>query len=248
MDTSLNIISFILIFVSAGFLFQTMRIRRLTRLEFKKKEEAIEWKQNEFNELRMLAAGVTHEINNAISIIIGRTEQLVRKNQDPNQEKALSSIQATCERIVTSVKGLRQSIYPDTTEPETDIDLGVLMSDVLSLSGQRLRNHGIQIKLKGLEKKLIKGRKNQLEQLLISLLNQSVERLESVQEKWVELVADDDLDSLNICFMDASGGVGDKISHKQFNDILEKNHGHLIINQNNIVMEMDKPDIARYHF
>lgn len=247
MDNVLNIISLIVLVVSAGFLFQATRIRKQTRAEFKKNEEIIESKQNEFNEFRMLAAGVTHEINNAISIIMGRAEQIVRKNQDPTLDKALTSIQSTCERIVTSVKGLRQSIYPDTTEPETDIDLGVLMSDVLNLSGQRLRNHGIQIKLKGLEKKFIKGRKNQLEQLLISLLNQSVERLESIQEKWVELVADEDPDSINIVFMDASCEVGDRVSHKQFNEILEKNHGHLVINQNNLVMEMDKPVTKGFH-
>jgi hypothetical protein len=42
------------------------------------------------------------------------------------------------------------------------IELNVLMDDVFKLTGQRLRNHGIEVKLKGIEHKVVKGRKSQL--------------------------------------------------------------------------------------
>lgn len=247
MDNVVNIISYILILVSAGALFYAFKIRSKLVTEIQTRDEAIIKKETELKELRMLAAGVTHEINNAMSIILGRSEQLIRKNEDPLLEKALSSIRTTSDRIVESVKGLRQFIYPDTTEVEEYIQLTNLMEDVLKLAGQRLKNHGIILRQKGMEHKVVKGKKSQLEQLIINLLNQSVERLDGLEEKWVQLVAVEENGKINIYFSDFSSGVGDKITCKQFGEILEKNHGHLTINQNNLVLELPKPDMSRYH-
>jgi hypothetical protein len=41
--------------------------------------------------------------------------------------------------------------------------------------------------------------------------------------------------------------VGDKIDHKQCSDLLEGNHGHLTINQNNLVLELPQA-YARFHY
>lgn len=163
---------------------------------------------------------------------------MLKKNADPDDEKALKSMLATYDRIAASVVGLRQVIYPDKFEVEETMELNDLMDDVFSLIGQRLRNHGIEVKLKGIAHKVIKGRKSQLEQLVINIINQSIERMASLSEKWIQIVAVEELEKLNIYFMDASGAVGDKKDHKHFNDILESNHGHLKINQNNLILEL----------
>lgn len=247
MDNVVNIISYVLFAVSIGVLVFALRLRTTYKKDILKNNEDIMKKETELKELRMLAAAVTHEINNAMSIILGRAEQLVRKNEDPSLEKAVTSIRTTSDRIVESVKGLRQFIYPDKEEVEEYIDLSNLMNDVLKLAGQRMKNHGIQLRVKGFEHKIIKGKKSQLEQLVINLLNQSVERLDGLEEKWVQLVAVEEQGRINIYFSDFSSQVGDKISCKQFEEILEKNHGHLTINQNNLVLELPKPDLARYH-
>lgn len=247
MEYALNISAYILIALSVSVLIGALILRRNLKKDLRTKEEALKIKEIEFNELRMLAAGVTHEINNAITIIIGRSEQILKKADDPFQEKALQSIKKSCDRIAESVKGLRQFIYPDTKEVETFIDLSKLINDVLKLTGQRLRNHGIEIRLKGIENKFVKGRISQLEQLISNLFNQSVERVTDLPEKWVQLIAAEEQGGLNIYFMDSSGGVGDKISHKQFSDILEKNHGHLTVNQNNLIIELSKPRPERFH-
>lgn len=218
------------------------------RNEIVKKDDEIKKKENEFKELRMMAAGVTHEINNALTIIMGRTSQMIKRNHDPEKEKVLSNMYVTAERIATSVSGLRQVIYPDKFEAEEFIELQTLMDGVLKLVGQRIRNHGVELKVKGLDHKVVKGRKSQLEQLVINMINQSVERLIHVQEKWIQLVAVIEAGHLNIYFMDASGDVGDKISHKQFSDVLESNHGHLTVNQNNLMFELTQPPANSYHY
>lgn len=218
------------------------------RNEIVKKDDEIKKKENEFKELRMMAAGVTHEINNALTIIMGRTSQMIKRNDDPEKEKVLSNMYVTAERIATSVSGLRQVIYPDKFEAEEFIELQTLMDGVLKLVGQRIRNHGVELKVKGLDHKVVKGRKSQLEQLVINMINQSVERLIHVQEKWIQLVAVIEAGHLNIYFMDASGDVGDKISHKQFSDVLESNHGHLTVNQNNLMFELTQPPANSYHY
>ncbi len=247
MDNVVNIISYVLFAVSLGILFYSMKLRSAYRKEIITKDESITTKEAELKELRMLAASVTHEINNAMSIILGRAEQLVRKNEDPLLEKPLTSIRVTSDRVVESIRGLRQFIYPDNKELEELIELQNLWNDVLKLAGQRIKNHGIQLRTKGFEHKIIKVKKSQLEQLMINLLNQSIERLDGLEDKWIQLVAVEESGKINIYFSDYSSQVGDKISCKQFEEILEKNHGHLTINQNNLVLELPKPDMKRYH-
>jgi C4-dicarboxylate-specific signal transduction histidine kinase len=247
MDNVVNIISYVLFAVSLGILFYSLRLRSTFRKEIISKDESITTKEAELKELRMLAASVTHEINNAMSIILGRAEQLVRKNEDPLLEKPLTSIRVTSDRVVESIRGLRQFIYPDNKELEELIELQNLWNDVLKLAGQRIKNHGIQLRTKGFEHKIIKVKKSQLEQLMINLLNQSIERLDGLEDKWIQLVAVEESGKINIYFSDYSSQVGDKISCKQFEEILEKNHGHLTINQNNLVLELPKPDMKRYH-
>lgn len=247
MDNVVNIISYVVLAISLGVLFYAFRLKGKLVSELSARDETILKKETELKELRMLAAGVTHEINNAMSIILGRAEQLIRRNEDSGLEKPLNSIRTTSDRIVESVKGLRQFIYPDTKEVEELIHLNVLMDDVLKLSGQRLKNHGIVLRQKGMEHKVVMGRKSQLEQLIINLLNQSVERLDGLEEKWIQLVAVEENGKINIYFSDFSSQVGDKITCKQFGEILEKNHGHLTINQNNLVLELPKPDMSRFH-
>ncbi|WPU66618.1 HAMP domain-containing sensor histidine kinase [Peredibacter starrii] len=247
METGSHLTSYFILALAIGLFIASLWMRSSLKKEIRKKDEALRMKETEFNELRMLAAGVTHEINNAVTIVIGRADQLARKNDDPQQEKIFNSIKKGCDRIVTSVKGLRQFIYPDTREVETYIDLGKLIEDVMKLTGQRLRNHGIELRLRGVENKFVRGRISQLEQLLTNLLNQSVERLSDLPEKWVQLIAADEQGGLNIYYMDSSGDIGDKISHKQFSEILERNHGHLTVNQNNLVMELSKPAPEKFH-
>lgn len=248
MNSALITVSFIILAISISLFVTSLILRKKTRTEFAKKEDAIKLKETEYNELRQLAAGVTHEINNAMTIILGRTAQLMKNNQDETQEKLLLNLQKTSDRVVTSVKGLRQFIYPDKNEIEEFIELPTLMDNVFKLAGQRLRNHGIDLKLIGLEHKVIKGKKTQLEQLIINLLNQSVERLSELQDKWIQIVAANEEGHLSIYFMDASGEVGDKISLKQFSDILESNHGHLTVNQNNLLLELPQLDPTRFHY
>ncbi|MBA2403518.1 MAG: hypothetical protein H0V66_02005 [Bdellovibrionales bacterium] len=248
MEFSFNTISYIVLVLAVTFFIAGLIQRKKMRGELHQKDEALKLKESEYNELRLLAAGVTHEINNALTILMGRTHLLLKKNDDPEKEKTLSSMLTTSERITTSVRGLRQVIYPDKFEVEEVIELSVLMDNVFKLVGQRLRNHGTDLKLKGIEHKVIKGRRSQLEQLVINLINLSIERMTELQDKWVQIVAVEEQGRLNIYFMDASGGVGDKIDHKQFSDILESNHGHLTINQNNLVLELPQDAKNSFHF
>jgi C4-dicarboxylate-specific signal transduction histidine kinase len=248
MEFSINIISYILLAFALSFFIAGLKQRKNMRAEFYEKSEAIKLKEVEFNELRLLAAGVTHEINNALMVIMVRLSQMLKKNQYPDQEKVLNVLLRTSERIATSVVAFRKVLYPDNAEKEEFIDLSELIDDVFKLTGQRLRNHGIEVKLKGIEYKVIKGHRSQLEQLVVNLVNQSIERLGHQQEKWIQIAATEESGKLNIYFMDSSGEVGDKIDHKQFSDILESNHGHLTVNQNNLILEVTQAPMERYHY
>lgn len=142
MEITLNIISYVVLALAITFFVLGFLQRKSVRQKMCEKDEAIKLKENEYNEFRLLAAGVTHEINNALIIIMGRTGQMQKRIDDPDQEKILKSIYDTSERIATSVNGLRQVIYPDKFEVEEVIELSVLVDERemgTNRSGRRTR-------------------------------------------------------------------------------------------------------------
>lgn len=139
-----------------------------------------------FSEFRILSAGLSHEINNALTIINAKLSQLMR-DITKQPEKDLEVIQRATNRIVDSIRGLREFIYPH--EVQEVLDLGEVVHSVLEFYGQRLVNHGVRVEINGLDGKLVKGKMIQLEQVFLSLINNSVDAIDKLEDKWISISA-----------------------------------------------------------
>jgi len=162
-----------------------------------------------FSEFKILSAGVVHEINNALTIINVKIEQMLRIKHDPGQEKDLRLILTNANRINKSVKGLREFIYPqDSWE---NIEMEELFRHIHLLYGQRLKNHDVKLTLKGIKGKHINGNRIQIEQVFLSLLNHSVETLDTLEEKWIEITGSKQRGCLEMIFNDSGPDLCPKV-------------------------------------
>ncbi|HXH32680.1 MAG TPA: HAMP domain-containing sensor histidine kinase [Bacteriovoracaceae bacterium] len=153
------------------------------------------------SEFKILSAGVVHEINNALTIINAKVEQMLRINKDPGEEKGLRLILTSANRVNRSVKGLREFIYPqDTWE---NIEMEELMNRVLVIYGQRLKNHDVDLRVRGFRGKHINGNRIQIEQVFLSLINHAVEELDKIEERWIEITASKKRTNLELVFSDS---------------------------------------------
>jgi PAS domain S-box-containing protein len=176
--------------------------------------------------LGMLAAEISHEINNPLAII--RTSswilrKLLKTDSVPVDlalEK-LQEIDETIQRIsdiITSVKNLSRD-----SSQETMLEVGIseIMKDVHSICGPRFRSNGIEFHFDNqgsfLSRK-VRCLRVQLSEVLINLLVNAVDALEGVhaEKRWISLELFEDSKGIIFRVRDGGAGVSPEIANKIF--------------------------------
>lgn len=94
--------------------------------------------------LAEMASGVAHEINNPLSIIVG-SHSILNKAverlgiQDPAVSNHLKKIKDTVFRISKIVRGLQTFARDASKDPNTNINLKEVITDVISISAERFK-------------------------------------------------------------------------------------------------------------
>jgi len=172
--------------------------------------------QSKYSELGMMSAGIAHEINNPLAIIQAKVTYLLRIYRKPEKQQelldGLQQILFTSERINKTIQGVREFIHQDENITVEEIKVKDLISDVLAFCGQRMKNHGVNLRFYGLENHVIKGHKIQLEQVLLNLMNNSFDAIEFLPDKWIEITAHDVGDRVQLYFKDSGPGIPPEVA------------------------------------
>ncbi len=119
-----------------------------------------------------MAAGVAHEINTPLGIILGYTELLMDESQDPRIQEDLEVIQRqakVCKRVVAD---LLQFSRQDVEGRLDAVDLNGMVRDTVAMVAHALEMNNIYIELSLAEGELlITGDRSRLSQVLVNLLN-----------------------------------------------------------------------------
>jgi C4-dicarboxylate-specific signal transduction histidine kinase len=141
-----------------------------------------------------MAGGVAHEINNPLAVIAGKSAQirsnLKRSEVDRSKLDALAeAIERTTHRIAKIVKGLRNFSRDGQGESFERINIKALIDDTLELCQTRFKNRQIELKVSYdvAEQTQIRCRPVQLSQVLINLLNNAFDAVESSEGAWVSI-------------------------------------------------------------
>jgi signal transduction histidine kinase len=125
-------------------------------------------------ELRNLAVGIAHELNNPISIMLSRIELMLLEAEDQtvasDSRADLQVLHRHSQRLSQITQGLL-SFGRERQRTREPIDLNEVVEGTLLLAGKRLGHAGIQV-LKTLDARLprILGDATALEQVLINLV------------------------------------------------------------------------------
>lgn len=160
-----------------------------------------------------LIGGAHHEINNFNFLISTSIEILnMIDPKDPEREKKkediLLKIESKMKEVNKTLSSLRSIVKDASKEEVESVSLQEMTQEALSLCKRRFNNHHVILKTTIESDFVLKNRKNQVIQSLLSLLNNSHDAVANLDvddaAKWIELVVKEHRHKLQIVVKDSA--------------------------------------------
>jgi signal transduction histidine kinase len=140
-----------------------------------------------------MAAGIAHEVNNPLTVIQGTAINIKRlvdeEPMDRNTIKLLSTkMIETSERISKTVKSLKALSRNSEKDPKVVTRINEVINQCIDVSRQRLKQASIELKLSEVSPDIkILGRAVELSQVFINLINNSIDAIKELENRWIKL-------------------------------------------------------------
>lgn len=168
-----------------------------------------------------MASGIAHEINNPLTIILGRLTIAQKKieRSDPPEVviKELQTIEKTVFRISNIINGLKKLSRESSSDPIETFDVVQLINESKELFGQKLSTYEIKFNFDSVEPIYINAKPLQLSQVILNLINNSVDALEQIPEKWIKIELQKTESRCLIHIIDSGTGIPAEIAAKIMN-------------------------------
>ena len=193
-----------------------------TNIQERKEAELKMFFTSKMASLGEMAGGIAHEINNPLAIISGKAEQIKKylTTGDMNQEKliqAVEKIEDTSFRISKIIKGLRSFSRTGEMDPSKVTLVEELVDETLDLCRERMRSENIELILDMQKDLKILGRPTQIQQVLINLLNNSLDAIKQQEERWIKITSETRPHQTVITITDSGKGIPETLREKIMN-------------------------------
>jgi PAS domain S-box-containing protein len=170
-----------------------------------------------------MAGGISHEINNPLTAISGSLtmlEQYVAKgifDDKEKNEKAFSRIpkaQQHVFRITKIVSALKEfSRNGENSSQMANVNLQHIIDVIHDLNHEKLKDKGITF-ISNVRDMSFKCNIAQIEEVIAALVSNSVDAIESLENKWIRIDSNLNGDFLEINVTDSGAGIPEAISYK----------------------------------
>ncbi|MGQ9427187.1 CheR family methyltransferase [Gilvimarinus sp. F26214L] len=203
---------------------------RTRELQLRKQEEEIE-RSGRLAALGQMAAGIAHELKTPLSTIQSYVD-LIRELQAqmntpsaPPIADAMDKIEATTTKMSDIIVGLKSIARSDHHESFAPCDLNVLIEDTLKICMFRLRNKGIELRVDSPNAPImVHAQPTQLSQVLINLINNSVDAIRERSEKWIRLELEDRRNEVVVRVVDSGEGIAGQLASQVMTPFFTTKH------------------------
>lgn len=167
-----------------------------------------------------MAAGVAHEINNPLTVVIVKAKALVNGLKIDRYTKEettyhLQKIITMGERIDKIVRGLRSFSGNSQKEEMQLISLIQIFTETFDLCQEKLKNNNITLKIASIPNIDIECRGIEISQVLLNLINNASDAIKDLETKWIMIDAVVINNStLEIRVTDSGPGIHPEIANK----------------------------------
>lgn len=195
------------------FIFLFLFLRSQDQLE-EQRNQAIQ--ASKLSSLGEMAGGIAHEINNPLTIISAlatRTKKNLSDNKIPLEKsfENMDKVIITVDRIAKIIKGLRAFSRDSNGEAFKYRPVSEIIEMTLELCQERFRDNGIEIKQYISPDVEVHCREIQIVQVLVNLLNNSLDAISNLPEKWIEISAGDLGGTIMIRVTDSGKGITQEV-------------------------------------
>jgi signal transduction histidine kinase len=156
-----------------------------------------------------MSSGIAHEIRNPLAAIQLAAAQIAEHPDDAAQAAQLGErIQKIVRRASRIIETLRSFARDASADPFVDTPVERVLEDTLELCKRRFVDHGIELTVTDVAPDLVvECRPVQLSQVLVNLLTNAFDAVESATERWVRIDVATVDDQLEIAVTDSGAGI-----------------------------------------
>jgi signal transduction histidine kinase len=168
---------------------------------------------NKMVSLGEMASGIAHEINNPLTVVTGQLRLLKKhiEKLDGENEKITTlsnKISTNFDRITKIVKSLQTMSRNTEKSPMADVELDSILSGVQDLTAQKLELKNVDFTVETNNEDIsIFCRETEILQVLLNLINNSVDSISELDEKWVKLKVIESNKDIQISVTDSGSGI-----------------------------------------
>jgi PAS domain S-box-containing protein len=160
-----------------------------------------------------LASGVAHEINNPLTIIVGRASELKKlltldSEQMDKAKDLVDKIQSTAIRISQIVLSLKALAKKEPSGTMIRHLISPMVTELKDLASARFRSHEVTLEFGDLRANAeIEMNPTLISQVVLNLMNNAFDAVQTQKEKWVKVDFTEDNDSIYVSITDSGSGI-----------------------------------------
>lgn len=139
-----------------------------------------------------MSAAIVHEIQNPLSVISGKTYLIQSRHsalqvEDDQLKKSVESINSMCERIQTIIKGIKNLSHGEDNDVFEKVKFKMVLNETMTLAQAKTKVAGISIVIPPFEDTEMECRPVQISQVILNLISNSVDAIEKLGERWIQV-------------------------------------------------------------
>ena len=189
--------------------------------------------QSKLAHLGQITSELAHEVNNPLSIIVGKANLLKTRiqNQNFDKEKILNDIQSiekNSERISKIIRSLNTFSRNSIHDPFEKISILKIFDEAFEITKEKFKKNMIDFSIIIDEKitydSLIEARESEILQVLINLLNNSYDAVKNIETKWIKINILEAATYYEVSVMDSGPQIQSEISSQMMRPFYTTKH------------------------
>lgn len=164
-----------------------------------------------------MASGVVHEINNPLTVISATVSRMDSLLNDPEEfQKRVDIVNRNVLKINRIVESLKKYSRPSSQISLVATPLKKVIEEALFLTELKANSHSVILKLDIQSEGVTLCDEMQIEQVMVNLVNNSIDAIKALPERWVKITLTEDDQHLILQVRDSGAGIPQELRAKVF--------------------------------